>query len=702
MKFWQQYPFIRLVAPLIAGIILAIKIKIPIGNISYVMAFLLLLFHGWLTFLLKRKLTFKLRWLSGIPINLFLLITGYQLVIINTARFDRNNISLFSGKNSDIIFRVIEPPVEKPNSFKIIGMPVYLKDSLDWKQTSGRVLLYFEKDSLVSKIHYGDEILLHTTLNPVNPPQNPGEFDYKNYLSNRGIYDQAFVKSGEWTTIASDKGSGLISISTRLRNHFLYILESCKVTGDEFAVVSALLLGCSDYLDAEQLREYSGSGVMHILSVSGLHVGIIYIFLNFLLSFMDKKRSLKVFKAALLILLIWFYALVTGLSPSVLRASAMFTAIIIGDVINRNAHIYNTLAASAFILLILNPYMITSVGFQLSYLAVIGIVWLYRPLNTLYLPKNRILRYIWQTTAVSIAATITTIPLTIFYFRQFPNLFILANLIAIPLSTLIIYTGITVLLTSSINFLASFLSIILVFLIKALNSCMSFIEGLPFAVTHGLYINKWQMVIVAVMIISICSFLMVKNNRYLLVSIVMTLILMISFMVRNISHLTQNRIMVYSIPKSTAIDFISGKQVVMVADSALLKDQNKFDFHVKNNRIISGLVSANKDPVFISDYRDNNLFIKNGFLQFGEKKLVMIGSDFFSADTDKGTKVDYLLLSHDPDISVHKIAEMFSFEMIIIDNSNSLWRTNKWIDECKTEGFSYYSTRERGALKIEL
>jgi len=701
MKIWQQYPFIRLLVPFIAGILAAMQIDVQINNSFFVLSVLLLGIHGWFTFFFKKKIAFTYRWIFGIPVNIFLFIAGYQLTILNTARFDRDNVSHFTDRKCELLVLITEPPVEKANSFKLIGEPLFLNDSVDWKTVSGKILLYFAKDSLIPEIKYGDQLLLNTTLNPVSHPKNPGEFNYQRYLANRGIYDQAYVKAGDWSVVARGKGYALISLALELRHRFLKVLESNNITGKEFAVISALLLGCSDYLDSDQLKEYSGSGVMHILSVSGLHVGIIYVFLNILLGFMDKKRSMKIFKVILLILLIWFYALVTGLSPSVLRAATMFSFIAVGGVLKRNVNIYNSLAASAFVLLLFNPFLVTSVGFQLSYLAVAGIAWLYRPLDILYIPRNRIIRFIWQTTAVSIAATAATLPLTLFYFRQFPNLFLVTNLIAIPLSTLIIYTGIFVLVTSPVHIFSSMLSSLLVIMIRALNGTVKFIENVPFAVTGDIYISQIELIILSVLIFGFCTYLLTKSNRFLIVSLASLILFFTSTTIRNYYQLQQQKVVIYNLPKATAIDFINANHGILLADSIAYYDDSKFNFHIKNNRIISGITSfENILPVF-QNYRSDVLIKRDCFIQFKDRRLAIIDPDFNYKPTGKLLNLDYLLLSHDPSISIRELADIFSFKMVVIDNSNSQWKTTEWIAECEEGGIMYFATRNSGALVIE-
>lgn len=700
MKIWQQYPFIRLLLPLIAGILLAMQLEIQIGNLFFIVSGLFLATHFWITFIIKSKISFKNRWISGIPVNLFLFAAGYQLTIIHTPHFDKDNVSHFSGRDSELLVRITEPPVEKANSYKLIANADYSKDSVGWKRITGQILLYFAKDSLVPEIRYGDRLLVRATLNPVTPPRNPGEFNYQRYLANRGIYDQAYIKTGDWSLAERGKGYRLFSFAFDLRRRFLDILESNNITGKEFAVISALLLGCSDYLDADQLKEYSGSGVMHILSVSGLHVGIIYVFLNILLGFMDKKRFGKLIKVILLITLIWFYALITGLSPSVLRAATMFSFVAAGGILKRNVNIYNSLAASAFVLLLFNPYLITSVGFQLSYLAVAGIVWLYRPLDILYIPRNRIIRFIWQTTAVSIAATVTTLPLTLYYFRQFPNLFLVTNLIAIPLSTLIIYTGILVLVASPVNIIASLLSSLLVFMIRALNNAVKFIESIPFAVTRDIYLSQAEFIILSIFVFGLCTYLLTKNKRFFIFSLASLILFFTCTTIRNFQQLHQQKIVIYSLPKATAIDFITANQGILLADSIVFHDDSKFNFHIKNNRIISGIGSDQNILPIIQDFSSQALTKRDRFIQFNDMRLVIVDPAFNYEPNGKLMKVDYIVLSHNPKLSIRELAAIFSFSIAVVDNSNSPWKTTEWIEECKEMGIQYYSIRDNGAFVI--
>jgi competence protein ComEC len=702
MKIWHQYPFVRLVFPFVAGIASALYFNFPFTFSLLPVILTLVIIYGIMVFLFYRKISYSNRWVNGLLIHLLLFCSGYEIARLKTASVNPQNISHFSVRQSAMLVQVNESVIERPNSYKVVVSVLHIKDSLSWRPVSGKVIFYFEKDSTVQKIKYGDRLIVQTTLNPISPPMNPGEFNYKRYLANRGIYNQGFVKSGAWQILASNKGNLIKAYSLEVRTNFLRTLESNGIKGDEFAVASALLLGCTDYLDADQMKEYAGSGAMHILSVSGLHVGIIYLFLNILLYFLNKKRLTRIIKVFLMILLIWIYALITGFSPSVLRASLMFSIIISGELITRKINTYNTLAASALLLLFLWPYLITDVGFQLSYLAVFGIVWLYRPICNLFTPSNRVIRLIWQTSAVSIAATVVTFPLTIFYFKQFPNLFLITNLIAVPLSTIIIYTGIVVLAASPIQPVSVFFATLMSKMIWLLNNSIHFIEGQSFAVARELHINTFEMMLLFLLILTVSTFLITRARRYLFFTISLMAVFFFSSTIRNFNNQFQQKIVAYNINKSTAIDFIDGKKGVLVTDSTLVNDESKLGYHIQNNRISSGIHVKEGIISTDQDLRVKHLFKRGNFIRFFNKSLVLIDPTFKFHPTPTKPKINFLLLSHDPDITISELATTFEFDLVIIDNSNAYWKTQQWIKECQESGIPFHSVRNDGAWIMQI
>lgn len=701
MKIWHQYPFIRLIIPFIIGIFIAIHAD-QFHHFPFYILLSIFLSYLLILFFLKKKIHYRYRWISGIFIFFFLSLAGYEITLLRTPKFNPTNITNISTKSNLYLIQLTEPISERQQSFKIVAKSIKFKDSLQWKNSTGKLIIYFEKDSLVKNITCGDQIIINSNINEISPPMNPGEFNYKKYLSNRGIYNQGYVKTGNWEILDRNKGNPIKAAGLKLRNTFLGILAGNDIKGKEFAVASAILLGLDDYLDADQQKEFAGAGAMHILCVSGLHVGIIYVILSSLLLFLDKRKGGRILKVFLLLILIWFYALITGFSPSVLRATTMFSFVILGGLIKRKVNIYNSLAASAFFLLIVDPYMITQVGFQLSYIAVFGIVWLYRPICQLIIPDNWLLNKIWQISVVSIAATLATFPLSIYYFHQFPNLFLLTNLIAIPSAMLIIYTGILVLITSFIPSVSILFAKLLVAVLWILNTSVQFIEGLSFSTTQGIFINEIELIGVILLIVCFAYFLIDKKKNYLFISFGLLILLMISINSRVYKNLHQQKIIVYNVNRATAIEFLDNKKCIMITDSSLLADPSRIDYHIRNNWIKNGTNANSSIHLLTSDLEENNLFKKDNFIQFFDKTLALVNPELKLLPLKTKLYVDYLLISQNPDFEIEDIVGCFDFEMLIIDSSNPYWKVQRWVESCNAHAINYYVVKDKGAWEYEV
>ena len=703
MKIWHKFPMLRLLIPFSLGIIIAISFDVKI-NISLLIYFTLLTLISLIVFLPHQFYNYKYRWIFGVSIFLFLLLFGFQLTIIKTPKFDTDNCSHLPDNKYSIITNVIEPPSEKQNSYKIIGEIVSVKTDSVWKKHSGKVIFYFKKDSLAKTIKYGDRLILSTFLNHIKPPQNPSEFDYRSYLQKKGIYQQAYI-DGDFSKIQNkNKANFLFLTANNLREKFFRLLKKNNVTGDEFAVASALLLGYDDKLDAELKQDFAGAGAMHILCVSGLHVGIIYLVLSNLLFFLKKKKYGKITKAVLLLLLIWFYAILTGLAPSVSRASTMISFIIIGKAWQKDSNIFNNLAASAFLLLIVNPYTITAVGFQLSYAAVLGILIVQPPLQKLLIFNNWFGEKVWGITTVSIAAQIGTFPLSIYYFHQFPNYFILTNLIVIPLSFLIIASGIIFVIFSWSGFLSMIFSKILLILVYILNSSVSFIGNLPNSTTLGISINTGEFLLIYMIIISLIIYLSVQRKLYFFFVMIAIFFLVGINTFKNHNHLSQRKIIIYNIRKHSAVDLINGKENIFISDSILFNDENKINYHLQNHWWKLDLTKTKKVNTDEDFCESGNIpiFKSGNFIQFYDKRILILDKNFRTFPKSKKLKIDYAIISNNPKIKIKDIQKCFDIGLLIIDASNSHWNEKRWIKECRKENLKVHSVISSGAMIINI
>jgi len=698
LNTFHQYPFVRLLLPLIAGIAVAsIAGSTFILPSGYILASLIVVIA--LAILSWRYLNWRRRWIFGCGLFLFIMICGYELTLLKTEKLNNAFFGKYYQPGDLWTARLTEPIQEKDNSNKAVVMVTGINKKGRWVATRGKAIVYFGKDTLSSALRYGDCLMLGAKLSNVKPPYNPWQFDYQNYLANKGVYHQAFAYPQSWQRLKSGEGSPLYAFAYRLRDKFLRIFEQNGIRDKEYAVGSALILGYTDKLDADLMKEYSGSGAMHILSVSGLHVGVIYLVLNYLLFFMNKRRSTRLIKELILFTCIWYYALLTGLSPAVLRATTMFSFVIVGNILNRHANIYNSLAASAFFLLLVNPWFITDVGFQLSYLAVAGIVMLQRNIYNLWLPENRLLDQIWQLVAVSIAAQMTTFPLSLFYFHQFPNYFLITNLIAIPLSSLVIYSGMLVLLMSPIAWLSHFFSHLMVWLLTALNFIVKYIEELPFAMFQHVFISRAEMFLCYLIIFSLVVYFSVFQKIYFRLALAGLFVLIFSLFIRTVQQTNQQKFIVYSVKKSSAFDFIDGKQHLFLTDTSLFSDDKALSFNIQNNWFALGLRKHYALP--FSDNQQltiNHIFKKGHFVQLGDQRFAIIDPSFHKIAIPCKLKVNYLIVSHNPEFKISDLLHQYDPGMVIFDSSNPLYKIKKWQQECQHLGLPSYSVPESGAF----
>lgn len=713
MNHWNQMPLFRLLFPFIAGILFAVYsgILFSFSSLFFLSLFLFLIISLF-TFTNKISSNYRFRWLYGTMLNVMFFVLGYQLTVLKTEKNDAQHFSNISPKATVALAYLDEPLKEKSSSYKTV-LQIYAEKIDDkWIDTKGKVLVYFEKDSSANQLQYGDVIMLKANYhNEVHPPQNPSEFNYKRYLSFHSVYHQSYLKSTDWKKTTENKGNIVIRYAISLREQLLTIFKQNNISGEEYAVISALILGYTDEIDAHLIGAYSSAGAMHILSVSGLHVGIIYVVLNAMLFFLNRNRSTRIIKAIILILFLWGYAVLTGLSPAVLRSAAMLSFVVIGQSLNRNTNIYNTLATSVLVLLLFNPYLIMEVGFQLSYLAVLGIVLIHPAIYKHWEAPNWLLRQIWGIISVSIAAQLATFPLALLYFHQFPNYFLVSNLLVIPLSTLIIYAGILLMAVSSFAMLADIIGRTENHLVHYLNQIVYSVEHLPYSMLKGIAITVTETWIVYFIMTFLFIYLLNKRIRYLYIGLSLTIVFLSFQFMESIEQRQQKKFIVYAVPKTVAYDFIDGKKEVFIADSSLLNNDSKIQFHIRNNWWNVGINNTKwietktiSAAAPLQSSLTNELFIQNNFIQFYDKTIVVINDkkQLENVSLEKKIKVDVVILSKNVSAKVEKVLSLFDAQHIIIDSSNSQRKTEKWLTECKQLKVNCYAVLNSGAFQMEL
>lgn len=708
MRQWTPYPFFRLIIPFILGILASIfaDLHFDLPHHLYLFFAVVLMVPVIYVYIVK---SWQMRWVSGIVISLFLFLAGFSLTIYHTPKYDPLNISNQQKVRGMYLVRIAEPLTEKKNSYKTVGELISDFDTGENRHLRGELLMYFEKDSSAAKLEYGDKVVVSAIISEVSPPGNPHQFNYKRFLANSGIYHQVYVSSDSWKETGENQVNPVFQFAYSARHKLLHMLKRNGLHGDEYAVVSAILLGYDDFMDRELREKYAGAGALHVLCVSGLHVGIIFLILSFILKPLEKKRALRYLKMVLLLVSIWAYAFITGLSPSVMRAGIMFSLFAWRESRREKSNPYNILAASAFILLAIDPWMITKIGFQLSYAAVLAIISLFNPIYGLLPVRNIILDYFWKLTVVSIAAQIGTFPFAIFYFHQFPTYFFITNIIVIPLVWLILNLGILVLVVSAFSSLVSIhLSSVLWFLLLSINRSVEYINALPGSTLTGLVISFGQVVMIYTFIIMLSRAFITRNGKLVLVAFSVLVLLGLSISFDRVKRLGQREIIVYKAGRSTGIDFISGNRAWFLADSALMNDDQAIDFNISGNRIYSGVqtiekLAINDSTTFINNTGDEAIrFYAPGFVYFEGKKVAILGSDHQKHKPQEPLDVDILILSGKPDLTFEELRTEFKFENLVLDVSLAPWLARRWKPFCDSTGIQYHDVKLEGSFSLRI
>ena len=416
----------------------------------------------------------------------YLLLIGLGCYVSLSSRQDAREGEISWGEGKGYLAEVQRYDLPKANSSENLLAVFAINEGQGWRNQKALVLVYHQ---LEEALFPGQVIWVPANPEPVAPPSFPDEFNYKRFLAAKGIHFRQFL--GKKLQVLPLKQSNELNFTMEhLRHYFAGVIEQYVQRPESKQIALALLLGQKESLGKEVKQAYSATGTQHILAVSGLHVGIIYSILLLPLTFFKQKGQLLQKSYLVLVLgLIWIYALMTGFSPSVVRAVVMFSLVTLGQMRKRKPSIWNILAFSALLLLVLDPDIQSDLGFQLSYLAVAGIVGLQPILLRMWAPSNRVLDYFWQMATVTLAAQLITSPLTLHYFHTFPTYFLVSNKLIVPLSYIILCVGVPFLLLAWIPMVGSLLGAIVDFLLFIQNEITYTLQELPAALWQGIHLS---------------------------------------------------------------------------------------------------------------------------------------------------------------------------------------------------------------------
>lgn len=682
--FLEQNPCVRLIAPFIIGIIIGSLFSVPI-NVSVTIAIIAIGIAIWLY---NRLLKYTQRWLPGFVSGIAILAVGMLLITTHqNSQTDEPTTRTVDQYRAC----VLNPPALKNRYYKTELQIEAANISGSWYSIDTKITATIERDSLAEKLKAGQTIEFAAQIDSLNAPKNPFGFDYANYLQNNGIHGSIFLKSGKWQIVSAEV-RGISRYALNIRQRLIGLFKDAGLSGNELGLASTLVLGYKNDIDSEVKQAYMNAGAMHVLAVSGMHVGIVYMALDLLMIVFDGKR-LYWLKQLLIILLLWVYAFITGLSPSVTRATIMFTVVILGKVFNRDTSVYNSLAFAALCILVYDPSMLFKPSFQLSCVAVTGIVFYQPRIARIINVKNKALNYLWQLTSVSIAAQIATLPFCLYYFERTPVYFWLSNIIVSPGATVLIVLAMLLLITSPINCISTFFGFLTKWATKAMNFLVITIANLPGSTIENTHIAVIQAIAIGITIILITSWLISKRYGRLLAAItILTLVVIIPLNMNKITHSERQAICIYHNTQISAIQFVDGNNSYWLSNipnnqkmSPLIKGGNQYWSACRHKMITKNTCDA--------------VIYDDSFFVFDSICGIIVNDSTKRFGISDPLELDYLIVQGNPTIKARQMPKNLSFKHVIIEASVKPWIASEW--EKKYSGCHVYNIKCEGAYICE-
>lgn len=686
MHFWNKIPVFRFIIPLITGILLQWYLLLSPFYAVALLILALIAFQLYNLILINQK--FRYAQLNGIFIHLLFVALGVLLVW----KQDIRNNKLWYGsqmvEKAALIATLNEPLVSKPNSFKAVASvkAVIKNDSVF--PAKGNLSIYFKKEQYDERLTSGTEILISSLPNPIKNSGNPGGFDYKRFTLFKKISHQVFLQPSNFKILRIESDGFFKKHISSIRFAIIKNLRTYIPGDKEKGLAEALLVGYKDDLDKNLVQAYTNTGVVHLIAISGLHVGLIYTILLFLTKRL-KRRKMNLLRILIILCSLWIFAFLAGAQPSVLRSALMFSLLATAQVAGKRSYSFNSIAFSAFILLCINPFLLWDLGFQLSYAAVLSILIFFRPVYNLLTVRNKAIDYLWSITAVTLAAQIFTLPISIYHFHQFPTLFLPTNFIAVPLVCIILIGEVILTGLFFIAPLAKLLGYILSKLIFILNTHIERMNSVSFAVWDGININFAQTILLLVFAVTLSFWLIDKKKHLVFYGIASILAF---FVLRSISfykNTQQQKIIVYNVPKHQAVDLINGRQVIFIGDGTVNENDFLRNFHIKPSRTLHR-VPISASPAKVKSFSSNG------------KNIVIIDTSILYSQNSKKQMVDLLVLSKNPRIYMNHLNEVFDIKQIVADASVPVWKVKLWKKDADSLKIPFYNISENGAFVMKL
>lgn len=695
---WGQFPFVRFLAFALGGIGMSAMITPTVGGLQVIQVLC-----GLMAVLCLCMLLVPTPYFGPVFFLFILFLCWWRAWATHPAVLPAH----FSHHTSEhLVGYIVDEPLQDSGRVRLrmrirggeqsAGEP--------WVHVVGDLQVTAEGDYDLS---YGDWVHIPARYQRVPGPRNPGEMDYAAHLAKQNCWHQSYLREGELRPLKTVEraGSAFIAHSLQWRQKMVQKFSRFMPRGpggpdEAYTIASTLILGYRAELSQELMETYSATGTIHVLSVSGMHVVIVFWLLAYLLFWMDYRRALKMLRFPFLLVAIWAYAFITGLSPSVLRAAMMLSFVLWATAGRRRSRTYNNIAASAFFLLLYDPKLLLNLGFQLSYLAVIGIVFLNPYLQKLLRRGPRLLHPVMDYSAMSVAAQAGASPLAMYYFQQFPLYFLLANLLIVLPATLIMYLGFAILLIPEWSVTTDLLSGIgwaLSHLILWMNGALRWIQQLPSASLTGLAITWWQCFLIYVSMLSFVFALLHRSGRLLLLFLGLFVGLVASLQWRHYHRVSERVLTIHQLRSDLGISFTDATGRWFYTDLPS-HDHRSFSYSIWPYLRVFGSLDAVQWISTGEDAQGPGWMIRENVLQIGDKRLVLVDARRGELrEHPKPLDADLLLLRHNPRQSLREMLEQYRTEQVIVDGSNYPQTVERLQEEAALLGVHCYVLKDNFA-----
>jgi competence protein ComEC len=671
-----QFPLTKITIGFLLGILLFKTIPLHpyyLGTSVLTCLTCLLITHGSIVKTNRRKFVF------GLTAFLTAILLGFSTALIHKESLRTNHYSQFI-KNKDDNKTLRLSIQEKIKNTKKNTRYYCNVLKINNHYCTGKIILNLHKPNTVN-FKVGTILLAKGNLSKNQAVTNPNVFDYGKYLENQEIYAQCYVDPIQIKTVG--KESSLWASFSNFRNRIMANLQVSAINKDELYVLNALILGQQQEITPELLKDYQYAGAVHVLSVSGLHVGFIMLFITFLLKPIPNNRKGALLKTIVVILVLWTFAIIASLAPSIVRSVTMFSFLAIGLYLRRTVAIYHTLLVSILLILLFKPSFLFDVGFQLSYLALFFILWLQPLLAQVWKPKHKITSYAWDILTVSFAAQIGTLPLSLYYFHQFPGLFFVTNILILPLIGIIMAVGVLAILIALFCPLPFYIAKATELLIKLLNVIIHSIASQEEFVIRNIAFSKEMLWVSYLMAIFIILWLKKPTFQKLLLSLASIMVLQLICIHQKITTAYTNEYIVFNIRKNTLITEKKGNKVTAYSNDSLLNT-------LENNNTLQAYLVANLCEVKQRRRLQNINF-------FNHQKILIIDS---SALYPVSSKPDIVILTRSPKLNLERFLIQYKPKQIIADGSNYKSYCKRWEATCFQQKIPFHNTNEKGFYKL--